>query len=237
MLYNRQRWVTNRSYLEDFIKCGKFQKSDKVLDVGTGTGAVAKAIASLVNSIVAIDISESMLNIAVQNGDLLNILYQNMDVRKLYFAPETFDKVTARMVFHHILEGRNKAIRECYRVLRKGGILIFSEGVPPDERVKPRYEAIFKLKEPRVTFMPKDIVYLLRLGGFKNIRLRSRWMRNMSVRKWLENSCIDNENLERIIQLHKEGDDHFKQVYNMRVTSNDVYIDWKFIIATGMKPN
>jgi len=233
--YNCQRWVTNRSYLEKFVRCGNFQKSDEVLDVGTGTGRVAKAMAPLVNRVVAIDTSESMLNLARENNGALNVDYQNMDVRELTFVQETFNKVTARMVFHHIFEGADRAVLECYRVLKKGGMLVFSEGVPPDERVKPQYDEVFKLKEERVTFMPEDIVSLLTLGGFRDIKHCVYWMRNMSVKEWLENSCI-NENLGKIILLHTEADDHFKDVYNMRITPDDVYIDWKFIIATGIKP-
>jgi ubiquinone/menaquinone biosynthesis C-methylase UbiE len=186
-----------------------------------------------VKQVVAIDTSNSMLNLAIKKNHAPNIIYQNCDVRELPFFSETFDKVTARMVFHHILEGSDRAISECNRILRKKGMLLLSEGVPPDEKVKLRYEEIFSYKEKRVTFMPKDIITIMKLG-FTNITLKSCWLRNMSVRSWLEDSCV-NENLETILKLHKEGDNHFKEVYNLRITSDDVYLDWKFIIATGIK--
>jgi len=234
--YDRQRWTINRGYLEEFVKCGSFRKSDIVLDVGTGTGAVADAVAPLVKEVVAIDVSKSMLDIARGKGNSFNIDYEYADARKLPFPSGAFDKITGRMVFHHIIEDVDKAIVECYRVLKSGGIIVFSEGVPPDERVKPRYDEIFRIKERRNTYLPEDIVSMLNFGGFKKIRCKTYWMRNMSVRNWLEDSCLKYESLEEIIRLHREGSSHFREVYNMRVASDDVFIDWKFIIATGMKP-
>jgi ubiquinone/menaquinone biosynthesis C-methylase UbiE len=233
--YDRQHWTMDRGYLGEFVKCGSFRKSDIVLDVGTGTGAVAEAVAPLVKEVVAVDISKSMLNIARGKGNSLNIDYKYADARRLPFPSGVFDKVTGRMVFHHIMEGGDRAILECCRVLKSGGIIVFSEGVPPDERVKPRYDEIFRIKERRKTYLPKDIVSTLKFGGFQKIRCKTYWMRNVSVRNWLEDSCLKSESLEEIIRLHMEGSSYFREVYNMRVASDDVFMDWKFIIATGMK--
>ena len=72
-LYNEQKWVKNEGYLKEFIKYGRFQKNEVVLDVGTGTGIVAKAIAPLVKQVIAIDISNSMLKKAKEQKSSFNL--------------------------------------------------------------------------------------------------------------------------------------------------------------------
>lgn len=205
-----------------------------MLCVGAGTGTVTSAIAPLVESVVGIDISETMLDLARRKPSSPNVSYMVMDARHLSFASGSFDRVAARMLFHHLVDGAKVAMRECYRVLKRGGTMLFSEGVPPDESVKARFVEIFRLKEKRLTFMPGDIMELLEGGGFVGVELKEHWIRGVSVRGWLEDSCV-NDNHDRILQLHRGADDGFKRAYNMRVTGDDAVIDWKFVIATARK--
>jgi SAM-dependent methyltransferase len=49
----------------------------------------------------------------------------NQDVQRLTFPDESFDLVTSNQVFEHVPDDV-AAFRECYRVLRIGGALIFA---------------------------------------------------------------------------------------------------------------
>jgi predicted SAM-dependent methyltransferase len=48
-----------------------------------------------------------------------------MDCKKLSFKPSTFDKIIFVAVLHHLAseETRMEALKECFRVLRKQGIM------------------------------------------------------------------------------------------------------------------
>lgn len=46
--YNELEWASHRLYLDEFIRAGKFKKSDVVLDIGTGTGIVAHGVSPFV---------------------------------------------------------------------------------------------------------------------------------------------------------------------------------------------
>lgn len=150
-----------------------------MLDMGTGTGIVAHAISSLVKEVIGLDKSQDMLEHSNWYG---NMYFIRRDIRDPIFASEIFDKVTCRQVFHHILKDRQKAMNECYRVLKKGGGMIFSDGVPPTKRVKKDYIEIFRLKEKRVTFCEEDLIRLMARAGFKNIKMEILWLKKMSVR-------------------------------------------------------
>jgi len=230
--YNDLEWANHRLYLDAFIEGGNFKKNEIVLDVGTGTGIVAHAVSPFVKQVVGLDKSQDMLEHSNWCG---NMYFIKRDILNPIFADEVFDKITCRQVFHHILTHRQKAMDICYRLLKKDGLMILSEGIPPTRRVKKDYIEIFRLKEKRLTFYEEDLVGLMKKGGFRNIKLEIIYLRKMSVRNWLTNSGIPRVIQEKIYQLHKNAADYFKNDYNMIETGNDCLIDMKMAILTGKK--
>lgn len=232
--YEKLEWVNKGDYLGAFLDAATFHKHDVVLDVGTGTGIIAHSLAPHVGKVVGIDISHEMLKKA-DDGRFPNTEWKQMDAPQLDFEDHTFSKVTARMVFHHLLERAEKAMQECLRVLKPDGTMIFSEGVPPTEHVKPFFTEMFKLKEKRITFMDRDLEELMGRAGFKNIRRKNIFVRQASIRNWLENSGIPQEAQDKIFQMHVELDEKGKKDYNMAFKNGDCFIDMKFCILTGEK--
>ncbi len=93
------------------------------LDVATGGGHTAIALAKCVNKVVAIDITPEMLaeaEVASKQSDINNIVFQMQDVHNLNFSDGQFDIVVSRFAAHHFFNVK-KAIREMCRVLRPGG--------------------------------------------------------------------------------------------------------------------
>lgn len=232
--YQKLEWATRGGYLQTFIECGAFRPSDRVLDVGTGTGIVAHAVAPYVKLVVGIDTSRAMLEQAIQTR-LDNEDFVIGDVRSIHYQDNSFDKITARMVFHHVLEGAVQGVEECYRVLKPGGRMILSEGVPPDKSLKDWYARMFALKEERLTFMEEDLVALMEKGGFGDIAVRIHVSPQVSLRNWLENSGLPQHIQETIFRMHLELDGTGRKFYNMTVLEDDVLLDFKYAILIGHK--
>lgn len=230
--YNNLEWVKDDSYICAFVASTNFSDNDLVLDVGTGTGVIAHAIAPLVKEVIGLDISQDMLEHSNWNG---NKYFIRRDIINPIFCEGVFDKVTARMVFHHITQDTQRAMDECYKVLKKGGKLILSEGVPPTPEVKDDYVKIFKLKEERLTFLEQDLVQLMEQSGFKNIKIIPHIMGNFSVRDWLKNSGLPHEKQDKIFEMHVTGSESFKKAYNLKITNGDCLIDVKNLILVGEK--
>lgn len=227
------QWANDMRYLRAIVRLGAFKKTDLVLDVGTGTGKLAKVIAPLVRQVIGIDRSAEMLERCGRNGNFQALRW---DICESLFVPDTFDKITARMVFHHILEGTQDAMNECHRILKTGGRMIVAEGVPPSATVRSDYERIFALKEERLTFMEEDLRGLLEKAGFQQIRQAIVIQRSMSIRNWLQNSDLPQATQDKIYNLHVNASDHFKKVYRMKLTCDDCLIDMRSAIMVGIKP-
>lgn len=202
------------------------------MDVGTGTGVIAHTIAPLVEAVIGLDISQDMLEHSNWQG---NKYFIKRDIKNPIFYDEIFDKVTARLVFHHITEGTQKAMDECYRVLKRGGKMVLSEGVPPIPDIIQDYIDIFRLKEDRLTFLEEDLVSLMKNSGFKNIKVFTHIMKKFSVKDWLKNGSLPNDRQDKIFRMHVNGSDLFKKAYNMKIVKDDCLIDVKNLIIVGEK--
>ena len=100
----------------------------RVLDCGTGTGAMSRALAKVLRapfSLDAIDISPVMLDRADENlrSDGIEVALRQGDMRRLPYRDAAFDIVMTAHVLEH-LPDPDVALREMVRVLKPGGLLI-----------------------------------------------------------------------------------------------------------------
>lgn len=103
---------------------------EKVLDVATGTGAVAVAVAQRLpgGRVMAIDVSERMLDRAyanVRRMALHNVDLHPMDAAALEFRDGYFDAITCSFGLF-FLPDMLAALREWRRVLRPGGRILLT---------------------------------------------------------------------------------------------------------------
>jgi len=228
--YRGFKWANDPAYLSALVKVCKPKRGEWILDVGVGTGLVAEAILPFASRVVGIDNSKEM--IAQCNGKF-NVMF--CDARDIPYPDGSFDKIIARNVFHHIIEGLQDAANECYRVLKKGGRIIIGERTPPSDETRTEYEAIFKLKDKRNVFIEDHLTNLIETAGFTFVDSKALWIRGFSVRTWLEKSGLPDDVKDKIYALHVSGSDNLKRAYKMKERDGDCLIDIKNVIVVGEK--
>jgi len=233
--YQELEWAQRDDYLGSVVRSCDLQPAHRVLDVGAGTGIVSHAIAPHVAEVVGIDVSPDMLAQA-RATSRPNERFEEEDVRRLRYPAEHFDRVVARMVFHHVMPDPVEGLRECLRVLRPGGLMVLSEGTPPDACVRDWYATMFALKEERLTFLEEDLRQLMARAGFELAGVTRHVMRQVSIQNWLRSSGLPEETQRRIFQMHLDLDARGKEVYHMRVTPADVLCDFTFVNVIGRRP-
>ncbi len=109
---------------QEFINNINLLPGEKVLDVGSGPGFLARIIKDKVGAqglVHGVDVSEFMLNIAQSKSDEKDgIKFSYGDATDLQFPDESFDAIICTQVLEY-LNDVDKALKEFNRVVRKGG--------------------------------------------------------------------------------------------------------------------
>jgi SAM-dependent methyltransferase len=97
----------------------------RVLDLGCGTGELARAAAAAGMLVTACDISAEMLRRAAASdrGGLVEWIRLDPDWRTLPFVSTSFDAIVAASVLEYV-DAPGEVLHECARVLRPGGVAL-----------------------------------------------------------------------------------------------------------------
>jgi SAM-dependent methyltransferase len=99
---------------------------DRVLDLGCGTGDLARALAAAGFRVAGCDIAGQMLaRAARQREGCAGWVRLAPGWRRLPFASAAFDVVVAASVLEYVAEPA-VVLRECARVLRPGGVVLYT---------------------------------------------------------------------------------------------------------------
>lgn len=111
------------------VRAARIQDGDRVLEVGSGPGHIAAALADLGAKVAGIDFSASMVEVARARYPALS--FREADAGSLPFDDESFEAVVSSFVVHHL--ARPEAVfREVHRVLKPGGRFAFAVFAAPE---------------------------------------------------------------------------------------------------------
>lgn len=114
----------------------------RIVDIGCGTGRpVVATLAEAGHSVLGIDLSAGMIAEARQRVPLPNATFEKIDTRDFNPPDESFDAVT--LTFSLIAgvsqQDIRQAIAKFYRILKKGGLLMFATVAAEGNEVEIRW--------------------------------------------------------------------------------------------------
>jgi len=137
--------------LRQVVELAQPRPTDRALDIATGAGHTALALAPHVAKVVAYDMTEPMLRETARNAaerGLANVSTEQGIAEALPFPDASFDIVTVRQAPHHFADVR-AAIREMARVAKPGArIVIVDSSSPEDPALASAWNHIEKLRDP-----------------------------------------------------------------------------------------
>ena len=117
------------------VEVAGIKPGEAVLDIASGTGMVALAVAQAVGEdteVHAIDLSDGMLAQAKQNlaqAGFDNVTFQNMDGEQPTFEDNRFDVITCSYGLF-FMPDMPAALKNWLRILKPGGRVVFSSFAP-----------------------------------------------------------------------------------------------------------
>ena len=115
------------------IQLARLQRSARLLDLGTGTGDLAReALAQFPQArVIAADFTLEMMRVGQKRGTLS---FSSADALQLPFADLTFDAVISGFLMRNVID-LQKALQEQYRVLKNGGRLVILDTTRPKKNL------------------------------------------------------------------------------------------------------
>jgi ubiquinone/menaquinone biosynthesis C-methylase UbiE len=172
-------------YAKDLAARLKLAEPASVLELACGTGIVTRRLRDQLGKgvkIVATDLNEAMMSYAAQKfRPEDNIEWKQADATKLPFDDSSFDAVVCQFGLMFFPE-KDKAASEAFRVLKPGGVLIFSvwDAIERNDLAQAAHTIINKFfpenppdfyDVPFSFHEPEKIHRLLSEAGFRAIQL------------------------------------------------------------------
>jgi ubiquinone/menaquinone biosynthesis C-methylase UbiE len=190
--YTRSSFHTASDRLQEALDLAGPKPGDLALDVATGTGNTAFALAPHVRRVIGLDMTREMLDqarrIAAERA-IRNVDWVLGDAAALPFQDDTFDLYTVRAAPHHFPDV-DAFLAEAFRVLKPERDAAFIDCAPPAPARDVLHEVEIRRDSSHVRSLTLDEwVEHLERAGFEIERASAReldwdydeWMRTMAV--------------------------------------------------------
>lgn len=185
-------------------------RGDEVaVDVGTGAGALAFALAPLVREVVGVDRVPELLKLARERAPS-NVTFVEADAEHLPFDDDSFDLAGTLRTLHHVTRPE-LALAELVRVTRRGGrLLVVDQIAPVDPLAALAVDRFERARDPGHTRLLPDIDLrqLFEANGLVLVRDR-RDVERRQLGDYLDLAGCAGEERERALALAPEGRDFY----------------------------
>jgi ubiquinone/menaquinone biosynthesis C-methylase UbiE len=190
--YSRSTFHSSSTRLQEVVDLTRPKPGDLALDVATGTGNTAFALAPHVRRVVGLDLTREMLDEArriAAERHIDNADWVIGDAARLPFPDETFDLYVVRAAPHHFPD-IDRFLSEAHRVMKRDRDAAFIDCAPPVPARDLLHEVEVRRDPSHVMSLTVE-EWVTRLGraGFEVERAEVRellwnyeeWMDNQSV--------------------------------------------------------
>jgi ubiquinone/menaquinone biosynthesis C-methylase UbiE len=205
------------------------------LDVATGTGHTALALAPHVRHVIGTDITPAMLDEArklqAQLG-IENVEFRIADVHHLPFDEHSYDLVTSRRAPHHF-SAIDAALREMHRVLRPGARLVIDDrSVPEDDFVDACMNELDRLHDASHVrqYRPSEWQRMLTNAGF-SVEHMEPYTQHRPLTSLTQG--VDEEDVARIRARLDALNDEQRRALNYRTVQDEPYINHWYILLSA----
>ncbi|GAA3409355.1 class I SAM-dependent methyltransferase [Paenibacillus hodogayensis] len=202
------------------VSAAEANRDMEVLDIATGGGHVANALAPLVCRVVASDLTPEMLEAAaafIRGNGHENVDFIPGDAERLPFADAAFDLVTCRIAAHHFPDV-SAFVRESFRVVKPGGKLLLIDNTAPEADDFDRfYNEIEKLRDPSHVRAWKKSEWLgmLEAAGY---RLESLvcFPKPFQFRDWCARASVPEQTVSRLANDLANAPEPFRRRFSIQ---------------------
>jgi ubiquinone/menaquinone biosynthesis C-methylase UbiE len=212
-------------------------QNDIMLDVATGGGHTALYFAPLVRSVVASDLTMRMLKKAqeyiTEEEGVENVTFREADAEDLPFPSGSFTILTCRIAPHHFADVP-RAVKEFYRVLRRGGRMVIIDTLLPDDpQCAEFYETMEKMRDPShvQAFTKNQWIQTVEEAGFfvHETKILSK---THEFTSWAKRAGLNGKSINQLNAYFIAASDKVQDYFEIETFAGEVesYTDRKLLI-------
>jgi ubiquinone/menaquinone biosynthesis C-methylase UbiE len=196
---------------------------ERALDIATGGGHVAKALAPLVAHVVASDLTPEMLAGAerfLTGAGLTNVTFAIADAEELPFPNDEFEIVTCRIAPHHFPRPE-RFVAEVARVLRPGGRFGLIDSVVPAGELGERYNRFELARDPsHVRSLGQDEwIELIEATGLR-VRVVEQFTKRHDFADWTARANVPEERRGEVARILLEAGAPAVEAFRLEVEND-----------------
>lgn len=208
-----------------------------VLDVATGTGHTAFALAPHVGSLIGIDLTPEMLNEAKKlrlEKQVRNVYFSLVDTHYLSFPDQTFHLITCRRAAHHFSDIL-PALNELRRVLRMGGRLVIDDrSVPESDFIDDCMNKLDRYHDPSHIrqYRPGEWKRMLNGSGFA-IESIELYTKHRPISALTEG--VSGERVNKIREIIERLDSSQRKTLDLREVDGEIHFNHWYVMISASK--
>lgn len=213
--------------------------ADRVLDVATGTGFTAFAMAERARTVVAVDFTAGMVRQARGLRDerhLTNVTFCLGDAEALPFRGGAFDLVVCRYASHHFPNAAH-AIAEMARVVRTGGRVVVEDTTAPEhpalDELMNHWEIIRDRSHVR-NIPPSGLRALFEAAGLE-ARAVERTAIPQHFNEWTRRSGMSKTDTEALRHEFMNASREARAEFQIAPEDGDLAFSWGEAVVLGVK--
>lgn len=199
------------------------RRSDRILDLGTGTGHTAAFLSRWSGDVTGIDPEPDMLAAArAAYGDLHGLAFVPSSAEGLPFADASFDAAVARHTLHHHADVV-ATLAETHRVLVPGGRFVLVDETPATEGAAAWFDRIERRRDPSHVRarMLSEWHALLDRAGFTWIAGDDRTRYDLDVASWLDRMEAGPEVRREVQDMFRAAPSEIRAAFDVAFAGDD----------------
>ncbi len=224
-------WISDQKLIQEHIAAASPGTKGNVLELCCGTGMVGRNFAAAGWHICGIDLTRAMAEEANQFFPCIC-----SPAEQVPFLDNAFDVVVLRQAYFLLNDGQ-KVLAEAHRVLKPGGVFVFSQTVPFSAADSPWLEHIHRTKQAqfREFFTEESLRSQLEQEFFRVNDVRRLPVRE-NITRWLDAAPeLSTEKRAEVSSLIANAPEPYRSIHKVKVVDGQVLEDWNWVIFSAEK--
>jgi len=241
--YN-ERWAAwSDETLRRMLEWADPQTEWRALDVATGTGFTALALAPYVAHVTGTDVSPGMLAQAAKRAaeqGVVNAEWREAPAEAQPFPDDSLDLVTCRIAPHHFPDP-TAFVREVARVLKPGGVFVLGDTTVPDSEGEAGVwqNAVEKERDPSHgrNLTPSEWRDLCAGAGLNITHCEHRsGAITIELGAWLETAGCDEARSARVRRMFVEAPESARRAFGITGDgAGETHFSWHRVLVRAVK--